>query len=186
MTDLSDSIKKLRELGKSYRQIEKELGCSRSTVAYHLSEDQRVKSAQRVTKFRATNSLSRKIETFKSPSQFNPDSTAIGYPSQRLRNKVDQFAGKSVPVVDREFSAQDVKIKFGEKTRCYLTGEEIDLNDPSQYSLDHIVPRSRGGTNSLDNMGVTVPWANMMKRDMTYEEFLDACEVILRYAGRIA
>lgn len=42
----------LREQGKSYRQIEKALGCSKSTVSYHLSEGQKEKTASRKVKYR--------------------------------------------------------------------------------------------------------------------------------------
>ena len=41
-------------------------------------------------------------------------------------------------------------------------------------SLDHIVPKSRGGDNSLDNLQYLTVFENLSKRDMTmieWEEF---------------
>ena len=35
---LKENVFKLREEGKSYKQIAKELGCSKGTINYHLSE----------------------------------------------------------------------------------------------------------------------------------------------------
>lgn len=49
MTELSKQILELRSLGKSYRQIASDLGCAKSTVAYHCSDtNQKEKSIQRV------------------------------------------------------------------------------------------------------------------------------------------
>ena len=35
---LKENVFKLREEGRSYKQIAKELGCSKGTINYHLSE----------------------------------------------------------------------------------------------------------------------------------------------------
>lgn len=51
MTELAKQIIAMYEEGKSYRQIAKELGCSKGTISYHLSEGQKQKTAAR-TRFR--------------------------------------------------------------------------------------------------------------------------------------
>lgn len=71
----------------------------------------------------------------------------------------------------------------GESPKCYLTGVEIDWDDTTSYHLDHIVPRSKGGTNLLDNCGLASAKANQMKGDMTVEEMLDTCKTILEHNG---
>lgn len=38
-------------------------------------------------------------------------------------------------------------------------------------SLDHKIPKSRGGTNKLDNLQVLTVFENLAKRDMTWEEW---------------
>ena len=47
MSELSDNIHRLRLSGLSYRQIQKELGCSKSSISYHLGVGQKVKNLQR-------------------------------------------------------------------------------------------------------------------------------------------
>jgi transposase len=53
-----ESILRLRAEGKSYREIQKELGCSKSTIAYHCGEGQKEKMNRRQTSYR------RKIKRF--------------------------------------------------------------------------------------------------------------------------
>ena len=47
---LGEKIIKLHKKGLSYRQIEKELGCSKSTIAYHLGKGQKEKAYLRSKK----------------------------------------------------------------------------------------------------------------------------------------
>ena len=44
---MKDDILKLRSEGKSYRQIQKILGCSLSTIAYHCSPGEKEKNNKR-------------------------------------------------------------------------------------------------------------------------------------------
>ena len=185
VSELSDNIKKLRSEGLSYRKIEKALGCSKSTVAYHLSEGQKERSATRLTRFRAANGLSVKVSTYKQATSPVAPEESHGYPSQRIANKIAGFSEKDTPRANQEFTFHDVVAKHGVDTVCYLSGQPVNLNDPSQYHLDHVQPKSRGGANSLDNLGIATPWANQMKHDMTLDEFLDACEVILKFHDRL-
>lgn len=45
--------------------------------------------------------------------------------------------------------------------------------DWAKPSLDHIVPRSKGGTNSLNNFQFLTTFENLAKRDMTQSEWQD-------------
>ena len=47
MSELSENIHRLRAAGLSYRQIQKELGCSKSSISYHLGVGQKAKNLQR-------------------------------------------------------------------------------------------------------------------------------------------
>ena len=53
LRNLGGKIKRLAKQGLSYRQIEKKLGCSKSSIAYHLSKEQREKAKERLQKQRA-------------------------------------------------------------------------------------------------------------------------------------
>lgn len=44
---LKEEILRLRNLGKSYREIQNELNCSKSTIAYYLSDGQKQKTIKR-------------------------------------------------------------------------------------------------------------------------------------------
>lgn len=48
MSKLKKNILRLRRLGKSFRQIEKELGCNRGLISYHCSKGQKEKFRQRL------------------------------------------------------------------------------------------------------------------------------------------
>ena len=45
--ELKEQILKLKSEGKSYRQIQKILGCSKGTIAYHLGDGQKQKTVKR-------------------------------------------------------------------------------------------------------------------------------------------
>ena len=62
-------------------------------------------------------------------------------------------------------------------------GEQLDITKPRDYVFDHMIPRSRGGDNSLDNLGLCTKQANMAKSDLTPEEFIQFCKKVLEYNG---
>ncbi len=47
-----ENILRLRAEGKSYRYIQKELGCSKATIAYHCGEGQKEKTKERTQRVR--------------------------------------------------------------------------------------------------------------------------------------
>ena len=44
-----------------------------------------------------------------------------------------------------------------------------------------MIPASRGGDNSLNNLGITHKVANTMKSDLTPEELIEWCKKILEF-----
>lgn len=56
-------------------------------------------------------------------------------------------------------------------------------NDNDDYDLDHIIPVSRGGSNELSNLGVSIPVANKSKSNLTLEEYLELCKKVLEHHG---
>jgi 5-methylcytosine-specific restriction endonuclease McrA len=83
-----------------------------------------------------------------------------------------------------KFGYKDVLNKYNNNTKvkCYLTGDEIDLTK-DDYSLDHILPISRGGSCELDNLGITTHLANLAKTSMTEDEFVELCKKVLIHHG---
>lgn len=50
-------------------------------------------------------------------------------------------------------------------------------------SLDHLVPRSRGGTDTLENLQWVDLKVNLMKTDLMHDEFLALCAQICATHG---
>ena len=186
MSDLSENILRLRKLGKSYGQISTELGCSKSVISYHCGKDQKQKSSNRRSRNRVNMVLAQKVYRFKSERLIKEMVDSTKSTSVRLNTKVlnfhkDRYRSRMKP----EFTFQDIIDLHGEKASCYLTGDPLDLADPSSFELDHIHPRSKGGGNTLDNLGLTTRESNRAKHNMDLEDFLDLCEKVLRHHGRI-
>lgn len=99
---------------------------------------------------------------------------------QRVR-KGDRGLGKR----SLTFRFQDVIDKYGWETRCYLTGDLIKLDETSSYHFDHIVPYSKGGSSTIDNLGIATKNANQAKHDMTVSELEVLCKKILEYRGYV-
>jgi 5-methylcytosine-specific restriction endonuclease McrA len=59
--------------------------------------------------------------------------------------------------------------------KCYITNVPIDLLDSSTYSLNHIVPKSKGGKSSLDNCGLCLREVAICKHNLTKDEFIALC-----------
>lgn len=95
----------------------------------------------------------------------------------RLYSKIHKFQGGKMN--EESFTVDDVINKFGEKPKCYLTGVEIDIYQTTTYHFDHIVPVSKGGDNSINNLGICTKMANMAKTNMTYDEFVELCKKVV-------
>lgn len=96
-------------------------------------------------------------------------------PKGKLWTKIYRFCDNKM-----NFTPQELMDKISPSPKCYLTGDNINLEDSRSYELDHIIPRSKGGDNSLENCGVTVKMANRVKTDLVIDELIEICEKILR------
>ena len=93
-----------------------------------------------------------------------------------LRARTASFQ-RAEPVNNR-FSSADVIDRFGHTPFCYLTGKELSWQDPKSYELDHLHPRSKGGTGTLDNLRIATPSANRMKLAHLFEDFVKLCKQV--------
>lgn len=187
---MKEEILKLRNEGKTYDQICKILNCSKGTVSYYCGSGQKEKTDKRRNK-RRENILLNKVDRFKYRKQeIKNISAKNNRTSKDLTESIRKFQKRDNSVkgdninknIELTFTWPDIINKFGENTICYLSGEKINLfkND---YNLDHIIPSSRGGDNSLENLGITHKIVNYMKGNLTPEELIDWCEKILRHNG---
>jgi 5-methylcytosine-specific restriction endonuclease McrA len=187
-----DRILELRAQGKSYNEIVLILGCSKGTIAFHCGKDQKKKHADRSRKNREkSHPYKKKIDTFFFNSRRSKNKT------KQTKSTIDRLIYAKVhgfckiKVDNKEismktnFTVDDVINKFGKNPTCYLSGDSIDIYRSKTYEFDHIIPRSRGGTNDIDNLGICTREVNQSKRDMTPDEFINLCKKILEYNGYV-
>jgi 5-methylcytosine-specific restriction endonuclease McrA len=178
---VKDDILKLRAEGKSYRQIQKILGCWHSSITYHCGEGQKEKALLRSYKHIAKHPYITKLHQFLYDKRFLKKQRARNLPHSNdkitkiLYIKLKFFYnGEKIML-----SINDIINKLGENPKCYLTGRPIDISKSRSYHFDHILPRTRGGQNTLDNLGIACKEANMAKTDATVEEFIQLCKEVL-------
>ncbi len=179
---LQSQILTLRQQGKSYKQIATELNCAKSSVCYHLGRGQKSASYARVIRRRACHPFYYKLDNFRRKPKRVKNKKLVSQWKALIRNKIKTFHSiRGYMTANLSFSVDDVINKFGEKPLCYLTGEEIDIYQPRTYNFDHIIPKSRGGSDTLDNLGICTKHANAAKSDMTPDEFINLCEQVVNH-----
>lgn len=183
--NLGSTIIELSNQGLSYNQIRDKLNCSKGTISYHLGKDQKRKTRTRATKYKNKHPFISKLSHFKDKSKtynkciiLNKNNlTAI------LNRKILDFCKilneSNTMTANNLFTLEDVLNKIGPNPKCALSGVDIDINKPSTYQFDHIVPRNRGGNNSLENLQITTKIVNQAKRDMTQDEFINLCRLVV-------
>ena len=188
MTELGIKIHELRKQGKSYNEIVKELGCNLGTVCYYINPNRKQKVLSNGKNIRK-NPLIQKISSFlRLSKQENKRKDSGDFYNNKinliLKNKIQFYCNRRCLMNHKQnFGIKDVLSKIGKNPTCYLTGLPIDLTKSNTYNFDHIIPASRGGVNSLDNLGICTKKANMSKTDMTPDEFINLCKMVLEHNG---
>lgn len=175
-------IKELRSKGKSYEEIAKEVGCSKSTVSYYLRNKSREKTKQRrLNRSLWLRRLNRNLNHFQSRKQKRTRKMNSDW-KEKLRGAISKFISRKG--MKEKLGYKDVLNKYNQQTIVvdYISGETIDITKDN-YAFDHIIPVSRGGSNKLDNLAIVSPTTNKVKSDLTKDELLDFCKKILEYNG---
>jgi len=190
MTELTKNILKLRKDGLSYKQIKNNLNCSLSIICYHLGKDQKIKHDIRQAKHRCNrHPYSSKISSFFGRRSYNQNTQKDLNSNTKyvIQRKIYHFHKKKGSMAKSyqspNFTVQDVLDKFGEHPKCALTGKEIDISKSKTYHFDHIIPTSKGGKNSLDNLQLLTKEANMAKSDMLNDDFIALCIDVIKNHG---
>lgn len=71
------------------------------------------------------------------------------------------------------------KLGYPEGQHCYICGQLIEKREDAE--LDHIIPRTKGGDNTLDNLAWAHRTCNRMKHNFTLTEFLEQAKSILEH-----
>lgn len=68
------------------------------------------------------------------------------------------------------------KIAKKQRMKCALTGKKLTRDN---ISIDHIIPTSRGGLSILSNLRWVTLTANMAKKNMMDDEFVELCSSVI-------
>lgn len=181
---MKEKIIELHNKGYTYRQIKAELGCSLGTICYHIGAGQKQKYNDRLRETRRrAHPYVKKLQTFSNKTKKSkpPRVPKLDY-KKLIYDKLrcyENYCG----VENMNITVEDLITKVGENPICYLTGKEINIYQPRTYQLDHKIPRSRGGDNTLENLGIATSQANDSKRNMTPDEYIHLCKQVLEHNG---
>ena len=95
----------------------------------------------------------------------NPEKVRI-YRHKRREWLIDTWDGHTVGDIKRLREQQ-----FNECKYCGVEMNDINY-DPAQWTIEHIIPRTKGGTNTLDNIVIACRKCNSKKRTKDLEDFL--------------
>lgn len=157
---MKSKILELRKSGLSYRKIAKKLGTTVWQVEYWSNPKRRKIQKIAQTKYRLTNPVQKKVAAF----------------HELTKRRRGVSCGSN-------FTYREFLTKIGPNPKCYITGSAIDLTVPEAYSIDHIVPISKGGDNSIDNAGIIRRDVNEVKGGNTLPQLVQICIEILEANG---
>lgn len=103
------------------------------------------------------------------------------YPNLLFKNKIRHFFNEKAAKITWD----DIKNQFKNIPYCYLTGRKLDWNDPKTISLDHYIPKFKGGKNELENLRLCCPQANLAKHTLSHEEFVSLANEVVTHHNAI-
>lgn len=177
---MKEEILRLRSLGYTYNQIVSELGCSKGTVSYHCGSEQKQKSFNRSKANKRNHSIGNKIHGFRKRLRSDPYYNNNSPFRVNIRSKIVRFTKLETQM---EMTINYIINRINKNPHCELTGLPINIEDTKSWHLDHKLPTSRGGDNSIENLQILSARANQAKHNMTNEEFIELCKLVLEYNG---
>jgi hypothetical protein len=101
--------------------------------------------------------------------------------SHPLSSKLQSFFKKhSYNTTSNEDLIKEFIKRYGVYPKCELTGKLINLNLSHTYELDHIIPISKGGESTFENMQIVLSSVNRMKAHYDLDEFITICNLVAK------
>lgn len=79
----------------------------------------------------------------------------------------------------KQFNSKErMAVYSKDKGRCQICGRFVSYDE---YTIDHIIPLSKGGTNDMYNLQCTCKVCNLIKQDILPEDLMDKLTEIIMY-----
>lgn len=95
--------------------------------------------------------------------------------------KIDEDKNVIVSTQDKrkQFTTEErIHVYNKNKGRCAICGRFVAFD---KFTIDHIIPLSKEGTNELNNLQCTCKTCNLIKQDILPEDLMDKLEEIILY-----
>jgi 5-methylcytosine-specific restriction endonuclease McrA len=104
----------------------------------------------------------------------NPEKAKINKKKYKRRHIFVEMSRSANGRFDDKITKWDLwKIAKKQKLKCGITGDHLTKEN---ISLDHVIPRSKGGKNIVENLRLTTMDANWIKDAYDDEEFFNICK----------
>ena len=141
------------------------------------------KKRRRVLSIEAHKKFREKIENAEIIKCFRATCLAPSLPGRRLCEVHFFFQYCRSNKIPKEFIPQLYQSFKSSPQRCALSGVPLTIGD--SLSIDHIIPVSKDGTHTPDNLRFLDHRINIMLNNMTDDEFLQRCKAVVDYNSEI-
>ena len=159
-----EQILKLRDKGFTYNAICGKLNVSKGTVSYHCGSGVKERQHERQMAPRVDFLWKRAVINW----QLHRDKNWFRHGKPTRLKAVKELRNVIKEVYDN---------------KCYLSGRPLDMVNGSNIEFDHIIPKSKDGKDTLENLGLCVKEANAAKGDLSPDELFQLCKDILQHNG---
>lgn len=179
---MKEKMMELRNQGLTHKQIAEKCGLSKAMVGYYLTDGRKERIRKNQQKRRSKmHPYACKLRTFLENRINNGYESKIWTDIEKVYyNKLYNFNGQNM---NTKITVEKLVEKFSDNPKCYLTGRKIDIHSPRSYNFDHIIPKAKGGDNSIENLGICIRDANQAKNDMLLPDFIQLCKDVLENNG---